>query len=44
MEFEVEGSMASGDEEEVVPSLEFVQCGEGRSAVGIPTSGFGEFA
>ena len=38
MEFEVEGSMASGDEEEVVPSLEFVMPNvEGGSAVGIPT-------
>ena len=33
MEFEVEGSMASGDEEEVVPSLEFVMPNVERDAV-----------
>ena len=33
MEFEVEGSMASGDEEEVVPSLEFVMPNVERGAV-----------
>ena len=33
MEFKVEGSMASGDEEEVVPSLEFVMPNVERGAV-----------
>ena len=33
MEFEVEGSMASGDEEEVVPSLEFVMPNVERGTV-----------
>ena len=33
MEFEVEGSMASGDEEEVVPSLELVMPNVERGAV-----------
>ena len=33
IEFEVEGSMASGDEEEVVPSLEFVMPNVVRGAV-----------
>ena len=33
MEFEVEGSMTSGDEEEVVPSLEFVMPSVERGAV-----------